>query len=204
VNGKDIFIKRRSVNHFNPAKALDNNILKEIINLAVLAPSSFNLQPWEIIVIKSEEYKKRLYDEACKQKRVLDAPVTLAIIGNTEGFKRDNPIYDIKKEAGLSEDIIQRIIKDSEEKLYPTREKKVAFAVRNASLFAMSIMYAAKIFDVDTHPMIGFNEDKVKEIFNIANNKTVVLLISMGYRNENKKLRPREKRFRYKEIAREF
>lgn len=204
MDGKDMFKKRRAVKYFNPDKPLDDNLLKEIINLAVLAPSSFNLQPWEIVVIKASEYKIKLYEEACKQPRVLDAPVTLAIIGNTQGFKRDNPIYDIKRENGLKEDIIQRIVKNSEKNLYGTQEKRIAFAVRNASLLAMSIMYAAKLFGVDTHPMIGFDETKVKEIFNIKGEKLVVLLISMGYRDESKNLRPRERRFKYHEIAIEF
>lgn len=68
----------------------------------------------------------------------------------------------------------------------------------------MAIMYAAKYYGVDTHPMIGFDEDKVKEIFNIEDNKIVTMMISVGYFDEVNELRPREKRFNYDEIVTEY
>lgn len=201
---KEIFEERRSVKFFDKDKKVDDEMLSEIINLATLAPSSFNLQPWEIIAVKTEEYKKVLHDEACKQPKVLNAPITLIIIGNKKGYLRENPIWEEKIKLGLTEEKIQGIIGYSEKNLYPTEEKKTAFAARNSSLLAMSIMYAAKYHGVDTHPMIGFNEDKVKEIFNIDENKIVTMIISMGYFDESNQLKPREKRFNYDEIVKEY
>ena len=37
--------ERRSVNHFDTTKKIEKSTLANIINLAVLAPSAFNLQP---------------------------------------------------------------------------------------------------------------------------------------------------------------
>ncbi|MTI49649.1 nitroreductase family protein [Sporosalibacterium faouarense] len=203
-NIKEVFQERRSIKYFDPDKSLDDKTLKEIINMAVLAPSAFNLQPWEIIAIRSDEAKRRLYNEACSQKKVLNAPVTLAIVGDTLGYRRNNPIWDVKIESGLSENKAKSIIDNSEKNLYPTPGKKVAFAVRNSSLLAMSIMYAAKSYGVDTHPMIGFDEDKLKEIFNIDDSKTVTMLISIGYHDDSKEIKSRERRFLYDEIVKEF
>ena len=41
-----LYNERRSVNFFDKNKELKESVLKEIVNLAVLAPSAFNLQPW--------------------------------------------------------------------------------------------------------------------------------------------------------------
>ncbi|RKD30554.1 nitroreductase family protein [Thermohalobacter berrensis] len=201
---KEIFESRRSVNYFDPNKQIDNKVLKEIIELSTLAPSCFNLQPWEVLVIKSEEWKKKLYNEACKQDKVLEAPVVLAIIGNTRGFLRENPIWDEKIDKGATEEEIQGYINYSKTKLFPSEEKKVAFAARNSSLLAMSIMYAAKYYGLDTHPMIGFDEDKVKEVFSIDEDKIVTMLIALGYHDESKELKPRGKRLGYNDIVKEF
>lgn len=85
--------------------------------------------------------------------------------------------------------------------LYPTEVKRNAMAVRDVSLLAMSIMLCAKYHGVDTHPMIGFNEDTVKELFNIDEDKTVVMLLSIGYFDETKTLNPRERRLNFNEIC---
>lgn len=201
---KQIFEGRRSVNFFNKSRKLDDETLRDIINLAVLAPSAFNLQPWEVIAVKSEEYKQVLHDKACNQPKVLEAPVTLIIVGNKTGYFRENPVWDEKIKLGMTEEKIQGTIGYVEKNLYPTEEKKTAFAARNSSLLGMSIMYAAKYYDVDSHPMIGFNEDRVKEIFNIADNKIVTMIISLGYFDESNELRPREKRLEYEDIVAEY
>lgn len=196
----DILVKRRSINFFDTKKDLDIDILEKIINNAVLAPSAFNLQPWEIIVVKSSDNKSKLF-KACPQPKVLEAPVTLIIIGDTFGYGRDNPIWNKKIEIGMSEEQISQMINVCENKIYPTEIKRNAMAVRNASLLSMSIMYCAKNLGVDSHPMIGFDEDMVKELFEIDESKTVVMLLSLGYLDEEKTLNPREHRFGFKDIC---
>lgn len=201
---KSIFEERRSVNFFDSNKKIDDYTLRNIINLASYAPSAFNLQPWEVIIVKSDEYKKKLYEEACNQPKIIQAPITLIIIGDKKGYLRKNPIWDEKIRLGLSEEKVEGIIKYSEKNLYPTEEKKASYAARNSSLFAMSLMYSAKYYGVDSHPMIGFNEEKVKEIFNIEENKIVTMMISLGYFDEEHELKPREKRLKYDDIVKEY
>ncbi|HAH32959.1 MAG TPA: hypothetical protein DCL44_11670 [Elusimicrobia bacterium] len=49
---------RRSINFFDPARGVEEDQLRELLELANLAPSSVNLQPWRVIVAKSAEKKK--------------------------------------------------------------------------------------------------------------------------------------------------
>lgn len=46
--------ERRAVNFFDPSKPVSDDELKRIIETASLAPSGFNLQPWRLIVVKSQ------------------------------------------------------------------------------------------------------------------------------------------------------
>lgn len=201
---KDLTEARRSINFFDKTKKLNKEKLKKIIDMAVNAPSSFNLQAWKILEIRSDEAKEKLYT-AAKQDKILEAPVILVILGDKDGFKRKNPIWNEKiKNGSLDEEKINGIIQYSENILFPNEIKKTAFAVRNSSLLAMSIMYSAKYYDVESHAMIGFDEAKVKEIFNISENYTVTMLLALGYFDESKTLFPREKRFVYEEISTEY
>ncbi|WP_372713177.1 nitroreductase family protein [Ilyobacter sp.] len=194
--------ERRSATFFDKNKELSNDLIKEIINLSTLAPSAFNTQPWEVIVVKSPEARKELYEKACKQPKILDAPVTLAVIGKKNGYKRENPIWNEKIENKILDDqSLQAYMDMCENTVYNSDLKKTAYAVRNASLFAMTLMLTAKSKGVSTHPMIGFSEEAIKEIYSISEDKVVVMLISMGYFDETKKLFPREKRFSFDEIS---
>jgi nitroreductase len=194
--------ERRSATFFDKNKELSNDLIKEIINLSTLAPSAFNTQPWEVIIVKSPEARKELYEKACKQPKILDAPVTLAVIGKKNGYKRENPIWNEKiKNKILDDQSLQAYMDMCENTVYNSDLKKTAYAVRNASLFAMTLMLTAKSKGVSTHPMIGFSEEAIKKIYSISEDKVVVMLISMGYFDETKKLFPREKRFSFDEIS---
>lgn len=199
---KKINNNRRSINFFNTERKVEDELLKEIINDGILAPSAFNLQPWEIIVVKSEEGKKKLH-EACQQPKILEAPITLIMVGDPLSYKRENPMWDTKKENGMKEEDITQLIGFCDSALYTNDIKKNAFAVRNTSLLSMNIMISAQNLGVDTHPMIGFNEDKIKENFAIEERKTVVMLMSVGYLKKDQELRPREARRTYDEIVTE-
>ena len=53
-------------------------------------------------------------------------------------------------------------------------------AIRNASLSAMTFMYAAKYYGYDTCPMIGFDEKAVQGELNMPEHVVPVLMITIG------------------------
>ncbi len=201
----DVLNNRRSVFSFDPDKDLEDDLLRKIINKATLAPSSYNLQPWRVLAVKSQRMREKVYEKACSQQKVLDAPVLLVVLGDKDGYFRENPAWEVKKELGkVDEDKIEKIIKHNDNVTYNTPEKKLAFAIRNSSLLAMSIMLTAKAFGVDTHPMIGFKPDKIREIFEIEDNIEINMLISVGYHDSTHQLKPREERLSYEQIVIEY
>ncbi len=200
-----ILSKRRSATFFDKDKELSLEIVKDIINNATLAPSCFNTQPWRVIVIKSKEAREELFEKACKQPKVKEAPVTLAILGDTRGYERDNPIWNVKLNDGrIDEESIGNIISMCNNNLFNTSDKKVAYAIRNSSLFAMCVMLEAENRGVSSHPMIGFNGDMLKEMYDIPDHMEITMLITLGHFDESKTLYPREKRFLYNDIVKEY
>jgi nitroreductase len=51
----EVISKRESVRDYDPNKKVDKDKLVKIVNTARLAPSACNLQPWEFIIVSSEE-----------------------------------------------------------------------------------------------------------------------------------------------------
>ncbi|MBU3180277.1 nitroreductase family protein [Clostridium psychrophilum] len=203
MNLREVYESRRAINFFDTNKGIDDALLKDIINLAVLAPSAFNLQPWEIIAVKSKEGKERLHKFAA-QPKILEAPVTLIIVGNKTGYEASNPTWkDMLKLMGGDKEKLAGT-QGMAAGLYGTsNENKLKFAESNAGLLAMSIMYAAKSLGVDSHAMSGMDFEGVRKEFELDENKTVVMLISLGHLDESNTLYPRAYRRGYDEIVKE-
>lgn len=199
---KILYNERRSVNYFNKDKNIEESQIKEIINLAILAPSAFNLQPWRILVVKSEENKKRLFELANRQDKILEAPATLIIIGNKDGYTDANPVWEeMLQSVGGNQEMVDGA-KQAASFLYgSSEERKLKFAESNAGLLAMSIMIAAKEFGVDTHPMSGIDFDGIHKEFNLKEPESVVMVICMGYYDNNKQLYPRRPRRMFEDIS---
>lgn len=199
---KKVYEERRAINFFDPSRDISEELLKEIIDLSVLAPSAFNLQPWSIIAVRSKEAKERLYKLSNNQAKVLEAPVTLIIAGDKNGYSKDNPVWqEFRKIVNDDEEAVKNT-QQAAYNLYGTSEEnKIKFAESNGGLLSMSIMYAAKNFGVDSHPMSGIDFEGIKKEFELTEDKTIVMTIALGYLKEDKTLYPRRARRGYDQIV---
>jgi len=74
---------RRSIRKFRETP-VPENLLKEVLNAARLAPSADNTQPWKIIVVRDVEVKQKVTQACNGQKYLIQAPVVLVICGIPE------------------------------------------------------------------------------------------------------------------------
>jgi len=206
---KEAMKQRRAVNFFDPTKDITDAQLKEIIETASLAPSGFNLQPWQVIIVKDKAKKEILKKVAWNQPKITEAPVVLIVLGDLEGWKKGNAGF----EKDFAESVKAGIMKQEQydwftgaaASLYGTSsERKMAFACKNAGFFGMCLMLAAKNAGLDSHPMDGFDVEGVKKAFNIPNQYWIPLLLAIGYFDKSKTLLPPKWRKNYNEIMVEF
>ena len=206
---KDVMQQRRAVNFFDPTKDVTEAQLKEIIETAALAPSGFNLQPWNLIVLRDKAKKEMLRKVAWDQPKITDAPVVLIVLGDREGFEKGNAGF----EKDFAESVKAGIMKQEQydwfinaaNSLYGVSpERQLAFACKNTGFFAMSLMLAAKDAGLDSHPMDGFDIDGVRKAFNIPDQYWIPLLLAIGYFDKTKTLLPPKWRKSYNEIVVNF
>ena len=206
---KDVMQQRRAVNFFDPTKDVTEAQLKEIIETAALAPSGFNLQPWNLIVLRDKAKKEMLRKVAWDQPKITDAPIVLIVLGDREGFKKGNAGF----EKDFAESVKAGIMKQEQydwfinaaNSLYGVSpERQLAFACKNTGFFAMSLMLAAKDAGLDSHPMDGFDIDGVRKAFNIPDQYWIPLLLAIGYFDKTKTLLPPKWRKSYNEIVVNF
>jgi len=77
---------RRSVRKYKQ-KTISKEIIKKLINVARLAPSAINIQPWEFIAITNTETLNKIADITDHGKFIVNAPLCIAI------FCRDTKYY---------------------------------------------------------------------------------------------------------------
>jgi nitroreductase len=206
---REVLNQRRSVNFFDPERAVPDGLLRELVELAAKAPSSFNLQPWSVIILKDREEKMRLRTLAWDQPKVTEAPLVFIVLADRDAWKAGHPFLerDFREmvEAGsMEEDQYEWFTRACQGLYGETRDKQQAFACKNAAFFAMALMFAAKGLGLDTHPMDGFDHEGVREAFRIPRNYWIPLLLAVGYFDAKQERRLPKWRKRFEEISVRF
>ncbi len=196
---------RRSVNYFDPDKPVSAEELRKMVIMASLTPSSFNLQPWNLIVVRSPKDKARLRKLAMDQPKVTEAPVVLILLadknGYVEGDRTVEQVWKSWEKNGYMKPEQRGWFLNAAKKLYGGDPKSLVFSVKNAAFFGMGLMLAAKELGLDTHPMDGFDHDGVMKELSIPANFYIPMLIAVGHFDQTKKLLPRNWRKPYEEIV---
>ena len=53
----DVIRKRRATNFFDSRRSVPQEVLRELVETAALAPSGFNLQPWSLLPVTKPDKK---------------------------------------------------------------------------------------------------------------------------------------------------
>ncbi|MBM4270760.1 MAG: nitroreductase family protein [Deltaproteobacteria bacterium] len=186
--------ERRSINFFEPGEAIPDDRIGELIALANLSPSSMNLQPWRVIAVRTPERKKVLRGIAFNQPKVEEASVVLIMIADPHALEENiDTVLSNWVELGYLKAESKENYHRAAMNLYegPDSLRRKIFAVKNTGLFAMNIMIAAKGLGLETHPMDGFDEEKLKEEFHIPEYCVVPMIIAVGYLKKGITLLPR-------------
>jgi len=173
--------KRRATQGFKP-DPIPDNVLKELLELSFLAPSGYNLQPWRFLVIRDQANKKRLREAAMGQPKVEEAPVVVIASADPTAWRSDlDAMLEMGKRLGsIRSDEIASAIRAGATSYLESVDNKV-WATKQTMIAFTHLMLLAETYGLDTAPMEGFWEDKVKEAFGIPEHMLVLALLAIGY-----------------------
>ncbi len=166
--------KRRSIKDYDPNLKLTNAEIKHLFELAILSPSSFNLQHWRFAAITDQEVKNQLWEVSWQQNQVKDASLVVMITAESDNVK-DASHYWRNAPQEVRDMLVPMI-----EQFYGDINLNKLEAVRSGSLAAMSLMLAATEMGYDSCPMIGFDQSKAREILDIPASHEIVMMITVG------------------------
>ncbi|MEF3301596.1 nitroreductase family protein [Paenibacillus sp. GYB003] len=174
--------ERRSVRVYDPNWTIPEDELRDILQTAILAPSSSNLQPWRFLVIRDAELKRKLLPIANNQQQVVDASAVIAVLGDLKSYEKAESIYASAVAAGyMSEEVKSDFVKRTVQ-IYGSLPEPVAKSIVqvDGGLVSMQLMLAAKAKGYDTVPMGGYNKEKFVEAFGVPDRYVPVMLIALG------------------------
>ena len=104
---------RRSVRRFTN-KPVEDELIKQIIELGNLAPSAGNLQPRDFVVVKNQETKDKLTQAALNQKFISQASHVIVICANmkrvTPYGNRGHELYTIQDTAAAIQNMLLAVV----------------------------------------------------------------------------------------------
>ncbi|AMM95384.1 NAD(P)H nitroreductase [Peribacillus simplex] len=174
--------ERRSVRQYDAEYVMTEEEIREILEVAIQAPSSSNLQPWRFLVIQDKQTQQELLPIANNQQQIVDASAVIAVLADIEGYKKAERIYGELVDKGIMKNEIKEPFVASIIHNYGnfSAEKALSVAMIDGGLVSMQIMLAAKAKGYDTVPMGGFDEAKFVDAFNVPEKFKPVMLISLG------------------------
>jgi nitroreductase len=144
----DAIKERRSVKHYDPNHKITDEEVNQLLSLAVLSPTSFNMQNWRFVTVKDSEVRKQIRAAAWDQAQVTDASMLLVVCADLKSWK-DNPgqyWVNVPKEA--QEFLVPAMRPFYEGKDQLQRDE----AMRSCGIAAQTIMLAAKAMGYDSNP----------------------------------------------------
>ncbi|MCK7637264.1 nitroreductase family protein [Corynebacterium sp. P7202] len=167
----DAIATRRAVRNYLPDD-VPEEALDRVVHQALEAPSAFNAQARDLVVIRDPEIRRALVD-ASGQRQFIDAPVVLVAVGRAEVLPED---------AG---EILPDPVRTMAEKFnsLKTPQELREAALRDAMLVAGFALVAAAGEGLATSPTTGWNEEKVKEAIGLGgrDDRVIALVIAMGH-----------------------
>lgn len=178
----DLVINRRSANNFDENVAITEADLKPIFEQVKLAPSAFNLQHTEYTVVMDKPLKEKVRQATGGQYKVHTASAVIIVTADRYAYEQTGHINEGMKNLGMiTEKELEDMI-ESTTAFYDVRGEgfKKDEAIRNGALSAMLFMLAAKNAGWDTCPMIGFDEEKLREVVDVPETHEIALMITIG------------------------
>jgi len=177
---------RRSVKKYDPNHKMTEEEITQLLSLALLSPTSFNIQNWRFLVITDPEIRSKIKDAAWGQEQITNASILVLVCADLKAWSQE-PYRYWKNTPRETQEIIVPMINNFYENQPQLQRDE---ALRSVGISAQTIMLAARGMGYDTCPMIGFDPLKVGEIVNLPKSYIPGMMITVGRALEPAKPRP--------------
>ena len=94
--------KRRSIRHYDPTVKISDEEIKQLIELAMLSPTSYNIQHWKFVVVDDHKLRNEIKEAAYGQVQVAEASALILVVTDIKAWEKDmaSKWKNVPKEIG--------------------------------------------------------------------------------------------------------
>lgn len=172
---------RRAIRRYT-GESIPLEDIREILRLASLAPSPDNVQPWRLIVARDQSTKDALEAASYGNTQIGNADTVFVLYSDLEDVIAHaeevvHPGFGDQAPARA-----ERIRKNFTE--LGDLEERAKFAQGLAYIFLGFLLLTVESFGYASSPMLGFDPEKVKAMFNLPAHVRISALLAIGVKGE--------------------
>lgn len=172
----DAIQKRRAVKQFDPSHVMTAEAVNQILSLAVLSPTAFNIQNWRFLVVEDVELRKKIREVAWDQSQVTDTSLFIVLCADLKAWEKEPGRYWVNAPTEVQEFMLPAIDAYYRGKEQVQRDE----AMRSCGIVAQTLMLAATALGYDSCPMDGFDFEKVAQLIRLPEDHAIAMFVAIG------------------------
>jgi nitroreductase len=172
----DTIRTRRALKHFDPAHRFTAEEEALLLDLAMQAPSSFNIQHWRLVKVSDPALRLQIRAAAVDQAQVTDASLLFVITADVQAWAKNPARYWRNAPAAVQDFLVPWIRPFYEGKPELQRDE----AMRSVGFIAQTMMLAARGMGYDSCPMIGFDAEAVAKLIRLPDDHAIGMMLAIG------------------------
>jgi nitroreductase len=173
---KDAIELRRSVKHYDASHSMSDAEVEQLMSLALLSPTAFNIQNWRFVLVRDPELRKQVRAVSWDQAQVTEASLLVVLTADLKSWARQPERYWRNAPKEVQDYLVPAIHNYYNGKDQVQRDE----AMRSCGMAAMTLMLSAKAMGYDSCPMDGFDFDAVGKLINLPQDHVVAMFVAIG------------------------
>jgi len=167
---------RRSVKQFDPDHSFSDLEIEQLLSLAILSPTAFNIQHWRFVVLRDPSLRQEIRQAAWDQAQVTDASLLIILCADLNAWQKQPQRYWRNAAPAVQDFLLPAIHNYYDGKPQVQRDE----AMRSCGMAAQTLMLAAKAMDYDSCPMDGFDFERVGTLINLPADHAIAMFVAIG------------------------
>ena len=167
---------RRAVKHFDPDHELTEDELQRLLDAAMQAPTSFNIQHWRFVVLRDPKLRQEVRNNGNDQAQMTDASLLVLVTADVQAWRKSPERYWRNAPTEVADLLVNWMGPFHEGKPELQRDE----AQRSIGMAMQNLMLAAKGMGLDSCPMIGFDHEAVAKLVNLPEDHCMGPLVAIG------------------------
>ena len=167
---------RRAVKHYDPEFEMSEKEIEQILRLAMLSPTAFNIQNWRFVVVKDPELRKQIREVSWDQAQVTDSSLFIILCADLKSWEKEPGRYWKNAPEEVQQFMLPAIDAYYRDKDQVQRDE----AMRSCGISAQTLMLTAKALGYEACPMDGFDFDAVGKLINLPEDHVIAMYVAIG------------------------